>query len=115
MSLTPLSGYPIADVIAASNASSEERRQQNQIGNFHGRCPPLDGRWVVQHKPVTELLDAEKVLKGVEFCAPAPSSTTNGHFRKLAWIGSNARRVLSPARNQLAYFPARLCRNLGKR
>src|ERR1700736_3301403 len=78
MSLTPLSRYQIAHVIAAPNASSEEPRQQNQVHNFHGRCPQLDGREVVHHKPVTELLDAEKVLKSVEFCAPAPSSVRAG-------------------------------------
>jgi hypothetical protein len=45
--------------------------------------PKLDGREFLRHKSV-ELLDAEKVLKTVEFCAPTPSSTTNAQFRKLA-------------------------------
>src|ERR1700730_17490353 len=78
MSLTSLLRNPIARVIAAPTASSEEPRQQNQVHNFHGRCPQLDGREVVHHKPATELLDAEKVLKSVEFCAPAPSSMRAG-------------------------------------
>ena len=99
-----------------------ERRQQNQINNFHGRCPQLDGRWVVQHKPVTELLDAEKVLKAVEFCAPPRvprQMIISGNSRGLALMHAGCQihlsRPESPARNQLAYFPARLCRNLGKR
>jgi hypothetical protein len=99
-----------------------ERRQQNQINNFHGRCPQLDGRWVVQHKPVTELLDAEKVLKAVEFCAPPRvprQMIISGNSRGLALMHAGCQIYLSrpesPARNQLAYFPARLCRNLGKR
>jgi hypothetical protein len=56
---------PIAQVVTAPSAGSEDRQQQNQSLNFHGRCPQLDGREVVNHKPVTELLDAEKILKAV--------------------------------------------------
>jgi hypothetical protein len=41
MSLMPLSRYPIAHVVAATNASSEDRKTKNQIYNFHGRCSQI--------------------------------------------------------------------------